>query len=469
MPAKSMLDKSQSWSKWTPWAYAIVAAPLVVLLIEVVRGTVHEVSMVRTQMLAAELQQLQSRAMQRAKGLEVLVEAHDATGSPWARNRDESWFTNYWSDLSPEDHTLYLAIVDEAGQIVAHTDSSKVGRRVGGSWYEEKVSDVGPDVVWMQQSVLGGDRKAFDVTVPLQAKETPIGEYHEGLDAAWVEARIADGQRRTAMHWLWVIALVGFVDALAVGALVGLARGQSSVWRALRGQTRQRSRELSQIGSGLAHEIRNPLHALRINLHTLRRSFGSRNPLPEDQLVATIVESESAIDRLDALMRDLLQFTDRSAGKASEIDLAHEVRATLSLLGDTLQHERIEVTIRFPSEPSPIAIDPVRLRQLVLNVLTMAQHRAGKSGKIDVLVDRIHGGVELAIGDSGPTLPETQRSRVFEPFQAPAETGSGLGLALVQVYVEEAGGRATWDNGAAAGRCRLWFPIASSAPTGGHV
>ena len=86
-----------------------------------------------------------------------------------------------------------------------------------------------------------------------------------------------------------------------------------------------------------------------------------------------------------------------------------------------------------------------------------------------VQVDRADGGVELAVGDSGPLLAEEQRNRIFEPFQAPAETGSGLGLALVQVYVEDAGGRATWDDGAAAGRCRLWFPLAPSAPKGGHL
>src|SRR5438132_1629837 len=145
------------------------------------------------------------------------------------------------------------------------------------------------------------------------------------------ESKIANQQRSTVMHWLWVIALVGSVDAAAVGALASLARGQGRVWRALRGQTRQRSRELSQIGSGLAHEIRNPLHALRINLHTLRRSLGSRTPLPEDQLIATIEESASSIDRLDELMRDLVQFTDRAAGNALDVDLAHEVLATLSL------------------------------------------------------------------------------------------------------------------------------------------
>ena len=83
-----MPARSRSWSEWTPWAYAIVAVPLVLLLVEILRGAVHEVSMVRTQMLTAELSQLQSRAIQRAKGLEVLIESHgvdsqSAAGSPW--------------------------------------------------------------------------------------------------------------------------------------------------------------------------------------------------------------------------------------------------------------------------------------------------------------------------------------------------------------------------------------------------
>ncbi len=464
-----MPAKSRSWNEWTPWAYALVAAPLVLLLVEVLRGAVHEVSMVRTQTLHAELQKLQSRAMQRAKGLEVLIDSHSSGEEPWSKRRMESWFTSYWSDFRPGKHELYAAVVDEAGQIVAHTEADQVGKRLGGSWYEQRVAEFGPDVVLTQRSALGGERKTFDVAVPLELHDASLGDYHEGLDADWLDSTIADRQRSVAMHWMWVIALVGAVDAAAVAALSFLARGQSRMGRVLRGQTRQRSRELSQIGAGLAHEVRNPLHALRINLHTVRRSFSSRNKLPEDQIMATIEESESAIDRLDELMRDLVQFTDRTTGKTSDVDLAHEVRATLSLLAETMQHERIDVSSRFPSEPSPIAIDPVRLRQLLLNVLTMAQHRAGKSGKIDVQVDRVNGGVELAVGDSGPQLPEEQRNRIFEPFQAPAETGSGLGLALVQVYVEEAGGRASWDDGAAAGRCRLWFPLALTAPQGAHL
>ena len=78
--------------------------------------------------------------------------------------------------------------------------------------------------------------------------------------------------------------------------------------------------------------------------------------------------------------------------------------------------------------------------------------------------------MEVAVGDSGPHLAEEQRQRLFEPFQAPTETGSGLGLALVQVFVEEAGGRASWDAVAmASSRCRLWFPLVTSGPQGGQL
>src|SRR5205823_978313 len=156
-------------------------------------------------------------------------------------------------------------------------------------------------------------------------------------------------------------------------SLLYLGRRQIRLRRLLRGETRERAREMSQLGAGLAHEIRNPLHALRINLHTLRRSFGGRSPLGQDQIVATIQESDAAIDRLDGLMRDLLQFCDRSTGQISDVDVVHEVRTTLSLLAEELRKERIEVHAELPSDPVPVAIDSLRLRQTLLNLLTFAQ------------------------------------------------------------------------------------------------
>jgi signal transduction histidine kinase len=203
-------------------------------------------------------------------------------------------------------------------------------------------------------------------------------------------------------------------------------------------------------------------------LHTLRRALGGRSSLPPEQLTATIDESDAAIDRLDALMRDFLQYSDPSSAKTIQVDLGQEVQATLRLLGEDFRREGIEVREQIAAEALPISTDAGRLKQTLLNLFTFAQHRAGKTGTIEVEVARSNGAALLSVGDSGPPLSESQRRRLFEPFQAPVETGSGLGLALVQTFVEEAGGGVIYDESDPhQGRCRMWFPLDRSTAIGG--
>jgi signal transduction histidine kinase len=238
------------------------------------------------------------------------------------------------------------------------------------------------------------------------------------------------------------------------------------VWYGTRDEVRMKDswkQILAKLGSGLAHEIRNPLHALRINLHVLRRSFGGHSTLSEEQLVATIRESNAAIDRLDLLMRDLLQLSDPSVGNASEVNLVHEVQSALELLDEELKRERISVRSNPKTDSISIKMDPARLRHSLLSLLTFAQQRAGNGGSIEVSIVRRDHGVEINIADSGPALTSDQSEHLFEPFQAPMEWGTGLGLALAQMNLESAGGRATWDSTAAgSGCCRVWFPIAAN-------
>jgi signal transduction histidine kinase len=454
--------------QWTPWAYALVCAPLVLLMVELLRGALHETQAIGGQTLQLELQEMRLEAMRQARGLEVLLESHQTDEEPWEELSQEPWLSDYWAGIKLGPHQLYAAVVDEAGKIVMHTNPSTIGQRLEREWYDRRVTEAGHDFVRTQSSTVSNQQPAYGVTVPVRVVGRPVGEYHQGLDATWGDACVAAVRRAVMTRWCWVLAVIGAVDAAAAGALLFLGRRQARLGRLLRGETRERSREISQLGAGLAHEIRNPLHALRINLHTLRRSLGGRSPLPQEQIVATIEESNAAIERLDGLMRDLLQFCDRSSGHVADVDVVHEVRAAMTLLAEGLRKGQIEVHAELPSEPAPVSVDLLRFRQTLLNLLIFAQNRAGKSGTIEIQVTREGGGVEIAIGDSGPPLLPEQRARLFEPFQAPAETGSGLGLALVQLYVKEAGGRASCEgNSPASRRCRVWLPLATSASKGG--
>src|SRR5436853_469510 len=81
------------------------------------------------------------------------------------------------------------------------TGPQRIGRRLERGWYERQLSDVGPNVVEIQNSTLSIDRPAFDVTVPLEVAGQWLGDYHEGLDGRWLDARVAQLRRSMVGHW----------------------------------------------------------------------------------------------------------------------------------------------------------------------------------------------------------------------------------------------------------------------------
>jgi signal transduction histidine kinase len=249
-------------------------------------------------------------------------------------------------------------------------------------------------------------------------------------------------------------------------ALATLARQRRSLTRRVRDGLRQSSQRFGQIASGLAHEIRNPLHALRINLHTLRRSFSGRVKLEQEDVMATIAQSDRAIDSLEELMRDLLRFASFSGGERAEVNIASEVKATLNLMNEDMRRKQVEPRFHLPEQPVRVEIDPSRLRQIVVNLLTFAQHNAGTGGWVEIEVARNGRVADVFVTDSGPTLSDREQSGVFEPFQAPKETGSGLGLALVKHFAEEAGGTARYVRNSLGSRFQVTLPLITAETDG---
>jgi signal transduction histidine kinase len=452
------------------WAYLAAGAPLVLLLGACIWAARFDLDNVRTALLQSEIHQLRAQTVRRAGRLEFLIERHDAAAKPWRELREQPWLMGFWGGVELAPHQLYAAVVDTTGTIVMHHDPARVGQRRGRGWYDRRVSEAGDDVVRATKGPLVGEAEVFDVSVPLTVADEWIGDFHEGLDASWLDRAVAAEERRVYRKWCWLILGAIGVDIVAVGALIYLARGQQSLMQSMQVSAKHRARELAQLGSGLAHEIRNPLHALRINLHLLRRAMAGRAPAADDQVVATIHDSEAAIERLGGLMNDLMQFSDPHSGTPAEIDLGREVEATLNLMSEDLRRNQVEVTATLPSEPVQVWIDPTRLRQLIQNLLTFARHKSGKRGTIEVEVKSSGEEAELIVADSGPGLSDEKQAHVFEPFQAPAETGSGMGLALVQTYVEEAGGRVECQRRSPVGnQLRLWLPLVHTTPPGGKA
>lgn len=459
--------KSSTSNRWPVLVCALVCAPMVFLFLNCLQAAYCDVQMIHTITLRTEMDRLRAEAIRRAGQLEMLL-ASSPLPISWSNWREEPKNKSYWQEIgTPSSVQLYAAIVDRSGKVVMHTDPARVGIDLPRGWYDRKVPEAGSDVVRSEYGPLAESAAAFDIGVPLMVDGTPVAELHEGLDAAEFDARVWNLQRVALAKWGVVLAAALVIDLAALWALIRLLRWNRSLGELLSASAQEQARVLAQIGGGLAHQIRNPLHALRLNLHILRRSQSGTSRLTPEQLDAAIRESDAEIDVLEGLMRDLLQFAVPDAGQQSEVELNGAVLAAIHLLEEAFRQHKIDVKTEVSEEQLFVAIDPGHLRQVVSNLLAFALINSPPGGQAEVVVSRRGNLVELVVGHSGPSLTKQQVAQIFQPFQSPRESGSGLELALVHCVTVEAGGTITCEKRVPSGnRFRISLPLVKPGKKG---
>jgi len=448
--------------------YVLIVVPMILLLVNCLRGAYCDVRMIRAAALKSEMSRLESQAQFQVSRLDTLLEMHNAVDEPWSSLREQPWMRSFWTNLESQDpQRLYVAITDPAGRIELHTDQQVEGRQLAHDWYDERVPAAGTDVVYARSSRLSVDQPAYNLRVPIKIGQRWLGDYHIGLSANWLQDSVASLERQAIVGWAWLLALALVANVAAIYGLMMLAGQRQDLALRLQDSTRARERELAQLGGGLAHEIRNPLHALRMNLHTLKRAVGQSTPLSREQIAATVSESDDVIDRLDVLLRDLVQFTAPAKGERSHLNLTNELQATLNLLAEEFRRQHVEIRTELPTHPVQISAEPTSFRQMLHNLLSFAQHAAGEQGLVEVQVASNADHAEISVANSGFTLTDEQHAKLFDPFQTPVDSGSGLGLALVQSHVTNLGGTASGQRRAAGGTTlRIRLPLAATFDSG---
>lgn len=219
----------------------------------------------------------------------------------------------------------------------------------------------------------------------------------------------------------------------AVGAITGLLsdrqrRASDALRRAERLQT------LGTMAAGLAHEVRNPLAAIRSSAEMLGAATDGRG-----SELAGIVVTEA--DRLNRLVTDFLQYARPASPRRSPVLASSLLDACLALVRPQLVARHAVVATSFPAGEREIAADPDQLRQVFLNLLLNALQAIPEGGRIAVSVEQDRGETRIVISDNGPGIPGDRLARVCEPFYSTREGGTGLGLAVARRIVTEHGGR----------------------------
>jgi two-component system sensor histidine kinase PilS (NtrC family) len=210
-------------------------------------------------------------------------------------------------------------------------------------------------------------------------------------------------------------------------------------------QVRQADRlaAIGRLAAGLAHEIRNPIGSIRGSVEVLGASLA---PQGDDRRLMDIVLRES--DRLDAIIRDFLQFSRPPHLVRVPTDLSgmlDEILLMLSNQAGVQDGPRVQIR-RDTTEPSlKAAVDPAQMRQALWNLCLNAVEAMPQGGELRVGVRTVtpESGrplVEITVEDTGVGITAAELTQVFEPFYTTKPQGTGLGLAIAHRIVEDHGG-----------------------------
>lgn len=291
--------------------------------------------------------------------------------------------------------------------------------------------------------------------------------------------------RQQSDQQLWFLGLVGAFFGLL--ALYFLARsfGQSTARLQARVQERTQQVESTQrelaaaqkmaalggASAGLAHELNQPLGAMKLTLEGLQLSLDTKGDPKLDRKLGRVVRQ---VDRIAAIVQQLRVFSHASVGASIGASDVHvPIAAAIDVVEPSFEREGVVLHVDLSNEPLQARCEPLELERVLTNLLTNARQATADNvgdeagDKAVWLSCAVEGNwVAIRVRDNGCGISEEDRERVFEPFYTTKEigAGSGLGLSLCYGAVRKYGGTIQVEAGSSLGASFLiTLPLADDA------
>jgi len=195
---------------------------------------------------------------------------------------------------------------------------------------------------------------------------------------------------------------------------------------------------LGQLSAGIAHEIRNPLSGIKLNLQMLSKK------IKEDPAsIEKISDSLEGICRINNLIKSVLSFARPAAPKFKRDYLQRVLRDTVSIMESQLKRKKIRVTTDLPAAVPAISFDENQIRQVFVNLLLNAVEAMPEGGTIKITgsMDNYEPGkpglFRLVIADNGAGIRQDLLPKIFDPFFTTKPEGTGLGLSIAHKILEQ--------------------------------
>lgn len=394
-------------------------------------------------------------------------------------------FIEYLSSQSGMD-VRYVGVLNSEDRVIAHTDYRRFGDLESG--FRQRHS---PDLLGASTTIadIGGHR-LLEVAAPLNVATKSWGTLVLAVSLEPINKEVTAFAYRLGVLTLGAMALAVLVAFLVARTLARpikrLAVAMSEVDPRLESrietdrrdeigllqtsflemlerlrearQEQERTRaamvraeKLASIGSlasGVAHEVNNPLGGIRNCLSQL-----TAHPGDPQRLAQYLPLMARAVERIERVVRGLLDFSHRRAYEPCPVDLRSLTEEALSLADHRLENSNINLSMDIVPDLPPILGDRHQLQQIVVNLVLNAVDAMASGGQLQIRVYRGQETAVLEIEDTGPGIDPELVDRIFDPFFSTKGVGegTGLGLTVSLSIAREHGGDLSYSSGSGGG------------------
>jgi signal transduction histidine kinase len=195
---------------------------------------------------------------------------------------------------------------------------------------------------------------------------------------------------------------------------------------------------LGRVAAGIAHEIRNPLSGINIYLNTLEKIYDRTDSL--DKVKQILRQVHSASNKIESVIRRVMDFSKPSAPKFVLIDINKPVEEAIELSSVTFRKRGIKIEKALAEDPLLCKAEAQLIEQVVLNLITNAAEAMKETDgdkKIEITSSMENDRIQVRVSDSGTGVSPEQEDKIFDPFYGTKNGSTGIGLSIAHRIITD--------------------------------
>ena len=212
-----------------------------------------------------------------------------------------------------------------------------------------------------------------------------------------------------------------------------------------RARQAERLAELGTLTGGLAHEIKNPLSTVQLNLQLLEEDLDPKDP-SQQRVLKRLHTVQREAGRLRETLDDFLRFAGKIELDRKPTDVNELLEELVDFFSPQAQLQRVQIRLKKAEQTLVVALDPRLIKQAVLNLMINALQAMPSGGELILSASKVDGEARIDVVDTGAGIAPETAQNIFKAYYSTKRGGTGLGLAISQRIAHEHGGSITVES-----------------------